>query len=434
MKINDQLLCEKIGFVPHTAQLEIMEQAKQKRDITICAGVRFGKSKICAYQAFKRLLADNQRIWIVSLTYDMAQKIFRFVTEFAGNYDRRLLKGLSTRPTPRLEVKEWGSWIECKSAENETSLMGEELDLAILDEAARMKPDIMDRYIQARLSTRQGKSFVISTPFGQNWFYRRYLQTQEAGDGASFHFTSKDNPHFPEEEWEKARLRLPKDIFQQEYEAAFLADAAAVFRNVHNCIKEDCLQQPKPFHHYVMGLDLAKYNDFSVITILDKDTHEVVYLDRFNKIPYTLQLIRIKDAAAKYAATVVIDALNVGAAIADDLRASGVGVIDFKATGNSDAGREMQGTKERAIEKLNSFFETNNISIPNDTTLVNELDAYGYQMTDAGNLKYGAPEGLHDDCVSSLMIAVWGLQGKVRSNLIRAKRAMPARRNNFQYY
>lgn len=435
MKINDKLLCDKIGFVPHEAQWEIMEAAKTKRDLTLCCGVRFGKSKICAYQAFKRLLADNQRIWIVSLTYDMAQKIFRFVTEFAGAYDKRLLKGLSTRPTPRLEVKEWNSWIECKSAENETSLMGEELDLAILDEAARMKPDIMDRYIQARLSTRRGKSFVISTPFGQNWFYHRYLQTKDNEDGASFHFTSKDNPHFPQEEWEKARLRLPKDIFQQEYEAAFLADAAAVFRNVHNCIKDGCLQNPKPFHHYVMGLDLAKYNDFSVVTIIDKETHEVVYLDRFNKIPYTLQLTRIKDAARKYNSTVVIDALNVGAAIADDLRASGVAVIDFKATGNTDGGTEMKGTKERAIEKLNSFFETNNIAIPDDSTLIGELDSYGYQMSDAGNLKYGAPEGMHDDCVSSLMMAIWGLQGRVRSELIRAKKSMAYRpRRNFQYY
>lgn len=435
MKISDIALCKKIGFTPHEAQLEIMEAAKVKRDITICAGVRFGKSKLCGYQAFKRLLADNQRIWIVSLTYDMAKKIFDYVVDFAGAYDRRLLKGLSNRPVPKLEVKEWNSWIECKSADNETSLMGEELDLAILDEAARMKPDIMDRYITARLSTRRGKSFVISTPFGQNWFYRRYVNTLNNDDGESFHFESRDNPHFPIEEWDKARLRLPKDIFQQEYEAAFLADAAAVFRNVHNCIKEGCLQEPKPSHRYVMGLDLAKWNDFSVITIIDKMTHEVVYWDRFNKIPYTMQLTRIKDSARKYGATVVIDALNVGAAIADDLRASGIGVIDFKATGNDSENREMQGTKERAIEKLNSFFETNNITIPNENVLINELDTYGYQMSEAGNLKYGAPEGLHDDCVSSLMIAVWGLQGKVRSNLIRAKASMPTvRRRSFQYF
>lgn len=67
--------------------------------------------------------------------------------------------------------------------------------------------------------------------------------------------------------------------------------------------------------------------------------------------------------------------------------------------------------------------------------MINELDTYGYQMSEAGNLKYGAPEGLHDDCVSSLMIAVWGLQGKVRSNLIRAKASMPTvRRRSFQYF
>lgn len=434
MKIDDKKLCEAIGFEPHEKQWEILNTAREKRDITICAGVRFGKSKLCGYVAFKRLLADNQRIWIVSLTYDMAKKIFDYVVDFAGAYDRRLLKGLSNRPTPRLEVKEWNSWIECKSADNETSLMGEELDLAILDEAARMKPDIMERYIQARLSTRRGKSFVISTPFGQNWFYRRYLQTQEASDGASFHFTSKDNPYFPEEEWDKARQRLPKDIFQQEYEAAFLADAAQVFRNVRNCVKDDCLSEPKYGHRYVMGLDLAKFGDFTVITVVDKETHDVVYIDRFTKIPYTLQKQRISQVARKYGSLIVIDALNAGAAISDDLRAEGCSVLDFKATGTTSKDVEMKGTKERAIEKLNSFLEENNIHLPPNDTLINELEAYGYQMTDSGNLKYGAPQGLHDDCVSSLMLAVWGLHGKARQTIIRAKQAIPSPIRRFNYY
>lgn len=431
--IDDKKLCAAIGFEPHEKQGEIMEACKNKRDITICAGVRFGKSKLCAYQAFKRLLADNQRIWIVSLTYDMAQKIFRYVLEFAGNYDKRILKGLSTRPIPRIEIKEWNSFVECRSAENETSLMGEELDLAVLDEAARMKPDIMERYIQARLATRRGKSFVISTPFGQNWFYHRYLQTQDAEDGSSFHFTSKDNPYFPIEEWEKAKRNLPRDIFQQEYEAAFLADAAAVFRNVRNCIKDDAIRAPQPFHRYVMGLDLAKFGDFTVITIVDKETHDLVYLDRFNKIDYTLQKQRIRDAAARYNATIVIDAMNAGAAIADDLRAEGCNVTDFKATGGVVKDPEMRGTKERAIGKLGSFLETNNIHIPPDSTLIGELEAYGYQMTERGNITYGAPEGLHDDCVSSLMLAVWPLQGKSRQTIVRAKQSMPIIRRKFNY-
>ena len=431
MKISDRLLQEAIGWEPTEPQKTIL--ATDKRDITICAGTRFGKSMLCGYVAFKQLLADNQRIWIVSLTYDMAKKIFDYVVDFAGRYDKRLLKGLSSRPTPRLEIKEWNSWIECKSADNETSLMGEELNLAILDEAARMKPDIWERYITARLSSRQGRSFVISTPFGQNWFYKRYLQTQDAEDGASFHFQSRDNPHFPQEEWERARVRLPKDIFQQEYEAAFLADAAQVFRNFKNCIKENCYSDPKPGHRYIMGLDVAKFNDFTVLTVIDKTTHDVVYWDRFQKIPYPLQNQRVADVAKKYGAEVVIDALNAGAAMADDLRANEIMVTDFKAVGSTNADREIKGNKEQAINKLSSFFEECNISIPPEPELIGELDTYGYNLTKAGNLQYGAPEGLHDDCVCSLYLAVWQLYGKKQKEIIKATQSIPQAKKRFQY-
>ena len=433
MKLSDKLIQEKIGFSPTPPQQEILSAFKAKRDVTICAGTRFGKSKLCGYVAFKQLLADNQRIWIVSLTYDMAKKIFDYVVDFAGQWDKELLKGLMNKQT-RLEVKEWNSWIECKSADNETSLMGEELDLAILDEAARMKPDIWERYITARLASRQGKSLVISTPFGQNWFYTRYLQTQEAEDGASFHFTSKDNPYFPPEEWERARVKLPQNIFQQEYEAAFLADAAQVFRNVKNCISDDCYSDPKSGHRYIMGLDVAKFNDFTVITIIDKLTHHVVFWDRFQKIPYPLQVQRISDVTKKYSCEIVIDAMNVGAAMGDTLRAEGFMVTDFKAVGSTNADREIKGNKEQSINKLNTLFEENNITIPPEPVLIGELETYGYKLTPMGNVQYGAPEGLHDDCVSSLCLAVWQLHGKAKKEIIKATSLIPPRIKKFQYF
>jgi hypothetical protein len=30
-------------------------------------------------------------------------------------------------------------------------------------------------------------------------------------------------------------------------------------------------------------------------------------------------------------------------------------------------------------------------------------------MEESGLIKYGAPEGMHDDCVSSVMLCAWGL-------------------------
>ena len=37
----------------------------------------------------------------------------------------------------------------------------------------------------------------------------------------------------------------------------------------------------------------------------------------------------------------------------------------------------------------------------------NELESYTYKILPTGNVRYGAPEGLHDDCPTSLMLAAW---------------------------
>ena len=426
-KISDKRLCEVLEWNPHEGQKLVLKE--NKRDVTIAAGVRWGKSQLAGYLAFKQLLADNQRIWIVSLSYDMAKKIFDYVIDFAGKYDKHLLKGLQNRPFPRLEIN---SWIECKSAENESSLMGEELDLVILDEASRMKSDIYNRFIAARLSSRRGKSIAISTPFGTNWFHQRYLQTKEDSDGASFHFTSRENPHFPQEEWDRAEKKLPRDIFQQEYEATFLADAAAVFRNIRNRVA-DCYEEPKPGHRYSMGLDLAKFGDFTVITIVDKSTHNVVFWDRFTGIPYTLQKERIINAATNYKCSITIDAMNVGAQMSDELIAAGLTVHPFKAVGTISKDLLKQGTKEKLVEKISSFLQENNVTIPPEQVLIDELESYGYRLTAAGNIVYGAPEGYHDDCVVSLGLALWTLAGKIRRQAITAQRSIPHRKRVFQY-
>lgn len=415
-KINDKLLFDKIGWSPyydyqkrenkrHETQIEILNS--KARDITICAGTRGGKSQLCAYIAFKHLLADNQRVWIVSLSYDLAKKVFNYVIDFAGKYDRRLLKGVTEKPFPRFVVREWNSWLECKSADVPHSLMGEELDLAIVDEGARMKPDIWERYISARLASRRGKSFIISTPFGEgNWFHRRYLQTKHSENGDSFHFTSKDNPYFPKDEWDLRKETLPQDIFEQEYMALFLAKAAKVFRGVEDIIN-DFSPEPKKGHLYYMGVDLGKRRDFTVLTVIDSSVypHQMVFIDRFNQIEYPFQKKRILAVAKKYNnARICVDANNIGEVIVDELKRESRSVVEgFKFTSQS---------KKESIEKLSIMIEQKKIAILDYEILIDELNSFGYIMTEAGNIRYSAPEGLHDDCVISLALACWKLRGR----------------------
>jgi len=296
--------------------------------------------------------------------------------------------------------------VECKSIENPNSLLGEELDLCIFDEASRFSPEIYERYIMARLTTRKGKLFSISSPFGKNWFYRNHLKAD-----AKFNFKSIDNPYFPKEEWTRVKEKLPEMIFKQEYEALFLEDAASVFRKIEEIVG-NTLKDVSSNSYYLMGVDLGKHEDFTVITVVDKTTYEVVYLDRFNKIDYPFQKERILAISKRYNnARIYIDSTIVGEPIKEDLERMGAFVDDFKFSNKS---------KKELIEKLSIFIEQKYIKIPNNPDLLEELSSFGYRLTDNGNIIYSAPKGFHDDMVCSLALSVWGLLPKsnIRKSII----------------
>lgn len=401
--VDDKKLLERIGFTPHPAQQNILDN--MNRYTTISAGRRFGKSNLCAFLALRELCATNRNIWIVSPTYDLSQKVFNYISRWIGQC---FPKTFRIQSAPHSIVRSpTGSLLEAKSTENKEGLMGEELDLLIDDEASAQNKDVWETFLYPTLANRKGRAMFISTPKGQNWFYRLYQKGTPEGrtdpknkEYSSFMYESRDNPHFPIEEWEGAKMTLPKDIFDQEYRAIFLSDAASVFRNVVNCAG-GILKEPQSGHIYVAGVDLGKFQDFTVITIIDLTDHNVVYLDRFQTIPYPLQKRRIINAARRYNnAIVTIDATGQGVPIADDLEADGITVNDYQYTNKS---------KSELISKLSIFIEQNRITYPSDPILIDELRSFGYTKTLAGRFQYGAPEGQHDDMVNSLALAVWEL-------------------------
>ena len=137
-----------LGFYPHQGQQEIL--LCNAREIVICAGRRFGKSVICAYIALRTVLnADDigkpVKIWIVSPTYDLSQKVFSYLVQWFLKVVPSQRGGVSYRPFPQIKTAR-GSLVQCKSAENPTGLLGEELDLLIIDECSRIKKEIWETY------------------------------------------------------------------------------------------------------------------------------------------------------------------------------------------------------------------------------------------------------------------------------------------------
>lgn len=319
---------------------------------------------------------------------------------------------------PRLDL--WnGSSIRFKSAHvGERRLRGGQRDLVVIDEAASIPDlkDIWEKALRPSLSVRQGRALFIGTPRGNDFFAelcRRGANPDEA-HWAAWHAPSSISPFMADEEMEEARRQLPERVFQQEYEAVILEDGGAVFRRVREAVEPGRPLAVEPYDgEFVVGVDWGKHNDFTVCVVLDCDTGAVVELDRFNQIDYRIQRQRLTALCDRWRPVSVLPERNsIGEPNIEELVAAGLPI------GHGPDGKPgwFNGptTKPKLIEALALGFEQGRLRLPDDPTLVAELLAFTGAPSRYGTA-YGAPPGLHDDCVIALALA-W--QARERGGLL----------------
>ena len=344
----------------------------------------------------KALAEPDQMIWLVSPKYSQTMIIWRMLRKYLPkDYVANIKEG-----ELYIELVN-GSTIWAKSADNPDALVGEGLDFLVMDEAARVKQDAWETALQPALIDKKGEAIFISTPKGKNWFYSLYLRGIEGeGDYKSFNYTSWDNPTLDPLELEKRRNELPADIYRQEIMADFIEGGGEVFQGVSEIIG-DTLRECVPLHAYVIGVDLAKYKDFTVVTVADIATRQVVFFERFPHTDWNYQKDRIKEIFKVYnEGTVYIDSTGVGDPIMEDLQRMDVIIVPYKFTIQS---------KYDLVKNLNIMIRGKLLNIPNVRILIDELASYTFELLPSGVIRYGAPEGMHDDCVTSLMLTAWAL-------------------------
>jgi hypothetical protein len=228
-------------------------------------------------------------------------------------------------------------------------------------------------------------------------------------DYVSFQYPSMDNEFLDPTEFTKMIKDLPQLMYKQEILAEFIESGGEVFRNLNRVLR-DTLKDPIPGHFYVGGGDLAKYQDFTVLTIADLATNEIVYYERFNHLDWDYQKVRISSALKRYNdAVMYIDSTGVGDPIVEDLQRQGCAVKAFKFS---------QTTKKQVIENLMKMVDDALIGIPNIPEVKKEFEVFGYEQTQFGNIRYCAPDGQHDDIVLSVALCAWGLEKNVASSVV----------------
>jgi hypothetical protein len=377
-------------------------------------GTKFGKTYGCSIAIVKHAWDNPESLnWWVAPSYKQSEMAYRLV--------KRILPKdtyVEYKADLRLEIIEpdgnTHSALEFKSADNEDNLRGFGVHFAIVDEAARISRASYESIWTTMMQT-DGRMIVISTPKGRNWFFEEYQKGEpdvrsENPEYLSIRMPTWTNPFVKPSRILLMRKNMPADVFEQEVAAKFNLEGAGVFRGIETCVKlwkglYDSSNRPVWINkqsgtRYVMGVDLARKRDWTVISVFDTKTKQLVYFDRFNELSWAIQRSRIIKVAKEYNAKVWMDGTGVGDPIVEDVRNGGVSVECFIISHKS---------KQELIEKLRTAIEFQRITFPDIPVVVKELRAFEYDINSNGNIKYAAPSGQHDDCVLSIALANLGL-------------------------
>lgn len=135
-------------------------------------------------------------------------------------------------------------------------------------------------------------------------------------------------------------------------------------------------------------------------------------MDRFNQIDWLIQVGRIAALARRFRVDEVIaDATGLGDPVVEQLRRE-LAEDEIAVTGYDISSVQK---KANLIEPLALAFERAELLILDDPVLIAELQAYQQQRLPGGQVKYGAPEGLHDDTVMALALAWYRAQYRPRT-------------------
>ncbi len=307
-----------------------------------------------------------------------------------------------------------GSILSIHGADNPDSLRGVDFRGVVIDEWAFVAPVVWTEIIRPIIAQSKDRwAMFIYTPRGRNHAFRMMVQTKDMPEWKHYSLDAETSGIIPQEELEKIKKEIPAITYAQEFMCEYGDDSSGVFKGVDFCV-QGTFEGRKPGRSYVTGVDLARIEDYTVIITMCRETRHVVNMQRCNDVDWNVQKEMIIDEVNKYQSMAIVDATGVGDPIFEDLRRAGVNAKPFKINNVN---------KKELIDRLAVSIEQRLITFPDIIALTDELKSFAYELTPSRNIKFSAPPGLHDDCVISLSLAVWGIR-----NFIYGKNIDPAKR------
>lgn len=242
--LSREQIFRQIGYQPSAGQ-RLFHEAGDDPEVrfrTLIAASRYGKSIAAAYDTLTTLFTPGGRVWIVAPHYELGEFEYRYIREamakiLGGMNKRHGITSFANSPRNGVMVieTEWNSFVRVKSAKHPQSLLGEEIDLALLAEGSRMASSVFTGYIQARLAMRMGGATLPTTPAAEGfnqWVKQWYARGQDADfpEYRSFGpFAALENPFYPATAFAQAYRTTPWERFREQFLGEFVLPTGRVY-------------------------------------------------------------------------------------------------------------------------------------------------------------------------------------------------------------
>lgn len=399
------------NFQPRPYQLPLLKAMDSgiKRAIMVW-NRRSGKDKVCWNYMIRRAWDDVGTYFFLLPTYSQAKKV---IWDNIDNDGFRMLDHIPDEIKEDENKSELmirlanGSIIQLIAADTfSKSSVGTNPKGVVFSEYS-ISSETAWQFLSPILAVNNGWAIFNFTPRGMNHAWRLLQKAQENPDEWFIEILGIDKTGvLTNEQYEKeiAVGNISRDLAEQEYHCLFIEGATSVFHGIEDIVRtEERIFSPSRGRRYQGGVDLAKHHDYTVCTVIDLHTFDVMPQRAFNQLDWPVQKQTIVQEFRYWNnATVHMDTTGIGDPIYDDLKnLLKIHPYTFNET-----------SREQLLVNLKILIEQKMIRLPDDPVLLHELRSFTYELT-GRKVRMQVPGGVHDDRVMSLALACWGLSQKL---------------------
>jgi hypothetical protein len=441
---------KKIRLVPNSEQIRIIQALVEEDDTLILKGRQIGSSTIVSAYLFWKLWTATEPITIAILSHKLASSkhLLDIHKTFYHNLPKFLKRPLDIENTTAIRFADSGAGIIAVSAEGKGGLRSFTCSYLQISEYA-FAPQPEELKATALSALNNGQLIIESTANYFNDALHQEITAHERGEAkwnylffpwfehkgyrekTDKDFVMTDTESALAEQWgldpEQIYWRRNKlgkignkQKFAREYPSC-IEDAYSVAGNVYlqrddfddieivqiDPIETTVLCEVDPQDRYAIGVDVAAGvgQDFSVIYVLSKKTHQIVCVYRSNEISPAYLAERIVDFATTYnGAHVLVESNNFGNVVLNEMHHMG-----YNKIWKDDKGRDWITTlqsKTAMFENLKGLIQNGYISML-DNIVYSELRSI--TVNDRGGIELKYLDGAHSDNSVALALAYMAL-------------------------